>query len=83
MSDLSGLTETNSMPASFACRSQDSSVCCPPPPGVTWPFFSGRPPNAMMSFVCLMIDGQSVTRPVTGPSEPMMRGRRKNAAPKL
>ena len=26
-SDLSGLTETNSMPASFACRSQDSSVC--------------------------------------------------------
>ena len=83
MSDLSGLTETNSTPASLAWRSQDSSVCRPAPPDVTCAFFTAIPPNAIISFVCLMTDGQSVTRPVTGPSEPMIRGSRKYAAPKL
>ena len=57
------------MPASFARRSQDSSVCSAgaarASPGRS---SAARPPNAMMSFVCLTIDGQSVTRPVTGPS---------------
>ena len=77
MSDLSGLIETNSTPASLAWRNQDSSVCRPAPPDVTWAFFTAIPPKAIISLVCLMIEGQSVTLPVTGPSEPMMRGSRK------
>src|SRR5262249_22148393 len=44
-SDLSGLMETNSMPASFARRSHVSMVWAPAPPEVTWPFLVASPPH--------------------------------------
>src|SRR5262249_14116284 len=44
-SDLSGLMETNSMPASFARRNHGSMVWAPAPPEVTWAFLGGGPAN--------------------------------------
>ena len=82
-SDLSGLTETNSMPASLARRSHVSMVCTPAPPDVTWPFLVASPPKAIISRVCLTTDDQSVTWPVTGWKVPITRGSRYIAVPKL
>ncbi len=82
-SDSSGLTDTNSMPASLARASHVSSECTPAPPDVTWPFLVASPPNAMISRVCLTIDDQSVTWPVTGWKVPITRGSTYIAAPKL
>src|SRR5262249_49476377 len=64
-SDLSGLMETNSMPASFARRSHGSMVWAPAPPEVTWPFLVASPPNARMRRVCLTIDDQPVVGQTT------------------
>ena len=83
VSDLSGLTETNSMPAALARPSHVSNECKPAPPDVTWPFLVAKPPNAMIRRVCLTIDDQSVTSPATGWNVPMTRGSTYIAAPKL
>src|ERR1700730_10582923 len=82
-SDLSGLIETNSMPASFPRRSQVSRLCTPAPPDVTWQFLSARPPNAITSRAFLTMDDQSVMSPTTGWKVPMTRGKTYCAAPKL
>ena len=74
-SDLSGLIETNSMPAAFARRSHSSLEWTPAPPDVTWSFLVASPPKAMISRVCLTVDDQSVTWPTTGWKVPITRGR--------
>ncbi len=81
-SDLSGLMDTKSMPASFARRSHISMLCVPPPPKVTWPFLRGSPPKARINRACLTIDGQSVPWAI-GPKVPITRGNTYCAAPKL
>jgi len=81
-SDLSGLMETNSTPASLARRSHMSMLWAPPPPNVTWPFLLGNPPNARIRRVCLTIDGQSVPWAI-GWNVPITRGNTYCAAPKL
>src|SRR5262249_27171751 len=65
-SDLSGVMETNSMPASFARRSHVCMVWAPAPPEVTWPFLVASPPKARIRRVCLTIADQSVTWPARG-----------------
>ena len=59
----SGVTMTNSTPASLARLSHISSTWTPAPPEVICAFFSARPPKAIISRVCLTTEFQSVMSP--------------------
>ena len=83
MSSRRGLTYTKSIPTSRACLSWVAASCTSGPPGSSWVFFRGAPPNITISRVLAMMLFQPVAGPHTGDTVPTMCGSSVSAAPKL